>query len=115
MVRTTGDREVTLTTTETFAPSFVLNALAARPGAIVDEKTVMEHEEDGDLGNAWLTDHSAGSGPFALASRRPNETVVLERTPNYRHGPTDTRRVVIRTDTRTFTHPTDGRSAAGGK
>src|SRR3546814_7838538 len=52
MVRTTGDREVTLTTTETFAPSFVLNAPAARPGALVDEKTVMEHEEDGDLGRS---------------------------------------------------------------
>src|SRR3546814_14470799 len=86
MVRTTGDREVTLTTTETFAPPFVLNALAARPGAIVAAKTVMEREEDGDLGNAWLTTPSPGSGPFALATWRPHETTVLARTPNYRNG-----------------------------
>lgn len=96
MVRATGEREVTLTIPENYAPSFVLNVLAARPGAIVDRKTVLEHEQDGDLGNAWLTDNSAGSGPFSLQSWRPSEMVVLQANPNYRRGAPPMDRVIIR-------------------
>ena len=38
MIKKISDTEVALTIPETFAPSFVLNALASRPGSIVDEK-----------------------------------------------------------------------------
>lgn len=68
MVRKVSEREVAITIAEDFSPSFVLNALAARPGAIVDEKEAMKHAKDGDLGNAWLTRNSAGSGSFKLRS-----------------------------------------------
>ncbi len=78
MIKKTSDTEVALTIPETFAPSFVLNALAARPGSVVDEKETMKSAKDNDLGNAWLSRNSAGSGPFKLRVWRPGEAVVLD-------------------------------------
>lgn len=82
MVRKTGDREVTITIEGDFAPSFVLNALGARVGSVVDAETVQRNAKDGDFGNAWLSRASAGSGSYALGTWRPNERVVLQANPN---------------------------------
>lgn len=82
MVRKTGDREVTVTVEGDFAPSFVLNALGARVGSVVDAETVQRNARDDDFGNAWLTRASAGSGSYALGVWRPSETVVLRANPN---------------------------------
>ncbi len=82
MVRKTGDREVTITIAGDFAPSFVLNALGARVGSIVDAATVSRNVKDNDFGNAWLSRASAGSGPYALETWRPAETVVLRANAN---------------------------------
>ena len=70
----------TITTSGGFAPSFVLNILASRPASVVDEKTVTEHAKDGDLGNAWLGQNTAGTGPFALRAYKPNESIALRGT-----------------------------------
>ena len=43
MVRKASADEVAVTIAETFSPSFVLNALAARPGSIVDEVETMKN------------------------------------------------------------------------
>ncbi|WP_048645418.1 ABC transporter substrate-binding protein [Nitratireductor soli] len=79
-----------------FSPAFVLNVLAARPASIVDEKTVMEHEADGDMGNKWLNANSAGSGPFALSAYRPGELVRLTANANYFKGAPKVEGVIIR-------------------
>jgi peptide/nickel transport system substrate-binding protein len=84
MVKATGPYEVTLTIAGNFAPSFVLNALGARVGSIVDEQTVLKNVKDGDHGNAWLSRASAGSGSYRLESWRPNEAVVLMANANAR-------------------------------
>jgi peptide/nickel transport system substrate-binding protein len=87
---------VQLTIPEELAPTLVLNVLSAGVGSVVDMKTVMEHEQDGDLGYNWLKTNSAGSGPFKLVSWKPNEGVVMEANPNYRHGAPTINRVVVR-------------------
>ncbi|EKF19999.1 ABC transporter substrate-binding protein [Nitratireductor pacificus] len=79
-----------------FSPAFVLNVLAARPASIVDEKTVMEHEADGDMGNKWLNANSAGSGPFALSAYRPGELVRLTANQDYFKGAPKVEGVIIR-------------------
>jgi len=38
----------------------------ALPASVVEKKIAMSHEEKGDLGNAWLKTHSAGSGSYNL-------------------------------------------------
>jgi peptide/nickel transport system substrate-binding protein len=87
---------VTVKWTGDFSSAFVLNVLAARPGAIVDEVTVMANEVDGDMGNAWLNTNSAGSGAFVLKDYRPAELVRLEANPNYYKGAPAMKTVLIR-------------------
>ena len=67
---------------EKFAPTFLFYCLSANVGGIVDKKTVMSHEQNGDFGNAWLKTNSAGSGPFALRAWRASESVALDANPN---------------------------------
>ncbi len=64
-------------------------AMAATYGPqIVNVKVAMEHEEDGDQGNAWLTTNpeGAGTGPYRLASFEPNTATVLEKYDGYWGG-----------------------------
>lgn len=61
-----------------FSPLFVLNVLAARVASVVDMETVMSHQENDDLGNAWLNKNSAGTGPFKLRAYRPSEMLSLK-------------------------------------
>ncbi len=79
-----------------FSSAFVLNVLAARPASVVDEVTVMSHEADGDMGNAWLNANSAGSGPFMLAGYRPAEIIRLNANPDYFKGAPKVSSVIVR-------------------
>ncbi len=79
-----------------FSPAFVMNVLAARPASVVDELTVMANEVDGDMGNAWMNAHSAGSGPFSLQDYRPAELVRLTAFPDYFKGAPKVDSVIIR-------------------
>ncbi len=90
------DMTVKLVIPEELAPSLVMNVLSAGVGSVVDQKTVMSHEKDGDLGHEWLKTNSAGSGPFKLVSWKPNQGIVLEANPNYRHGAPGIKRVVAK-------------------
>ena len=79
-----------------FAPSLVYALLGSVVGSVVDEKTAMAHEANGDMGNAWLKNNSAGSGAYVLKNWTPNDSVSLEANPNYRGGVAALKRVVIR-------------------
>ena len=64
-------------------------AMAATYGPqIVNVKVAMEHEEDGDQGNAWMSTspEGAGTGPYRLASFEPNSATVLEKYDGYWGG-----------------------------
>ncbi|TCP61339.1 peptide/nickel transport system substrate-binding protein [Rhodovulum bhavnagarense] len=90
------DGKLKLTTDKAYATSFVLNCLTANIGAIVDMKTVMEHEADGDMGNKWLSTNSAGSGPYRLVAWKPNESVTFEANPDFYQGAPAMERVIVR-------------------
>lgn len=79
-----------------FAPSFVLNVLAARPASVVDMQTVMANAVDGDMGNGWLNRNSAGTGPFKLRAYRPAEMLALTANDDYFQGAPAMRQVIIR-------------------
>lgn len=79
-----------------YSPAFVLNVLASRPASIVDKETVMANEVDGDMGNAWLNENSAGSGPYSMKSYRPAELVRLEANSDYFKGAPATKSVIIK-------------------
>ncbi|MBU1305468.1 MAG: ABC transporter substrate-binding protein, partial [Alphaproteobacteria bacterium] len=79
-----------------FSSAFVLNVLASRPASIVDEVLVMANETAGDMGNAWLNTHSAGSGPFVMTDFRPAEIVRLTANENYFRGAPAMKQILIR-------------------
>lgn len=65
-------------------PALILMVLAqSGPGSILDSKTVLANEKDGDLGAEWLTLNSAGSGPFVLTQWASNEYIILTRNDAY--------------------------------
>ncbi len=63
--------------------AYFISTLYNPVAAVVDSKVVKAHEKDGDWGEAWLTDHSAGSGPFILKGWERNVGITLVRNPNY--------------------------------
>ena len=96
LVKAVDPQTLQITITENFAPSLVLSLLSSIVASVVDMKIVMEHNVDGDLGNIWLKDHSAGSGAYVVKSWKANESVVLEANPTYRGGEAAMKRVVIK-------------------
>ncbi|MGD9016851.1 MAG: ABC transporter substrate-binding protein, partial [Desulfobacterales bacterium] len=95
-IRAVDDDTLVLETGDVFAPTFVLYCLTATVGSVVDMKEVMAHEENGDLGHAWLRTHYAGSGPFTLRDWKPSELLDLAGNPAYWDGAPAMKRVVIR-------------------
>lgn len=77
------DSTVKLVIDKPYAPTFFLYCLTATPGSVVDMKEVMAHEKDGDFGYDWLKTAYAGSGPYALKTWKPSETLVLESNEKY--------------------------------
>ncbi len=78
------ENAVTLRTAEPQAPSFVQYCLTANMAVVMERAAVLAHEVNNDLGNAWLRQNSAGSGPWTLRQWRANESVVFDR--NKRHA-----------------------------
>jgi peptide/nickel transport system substrate-binding protein len=64
------------------APSFVLFCLSAAVGSVVEKATVMAHDVGGDLGNAWLKGHSAGSGAYQLTEWVASDHITIDVNPN---------------------------------
>jgi peptide/nickel transport system substrate-binding protein len=78
-----------------------LSAMAATYGPqIVNANVVMENEEEGDFGNAWLqlNAEGTGTGAWKLTSFEPGQEVILERNERYWRGWDGNRfeRVIIR-------------------
>jgi peptide/nickel transport system substrate-binding protein len=87
---------LTITTDKRYATSFILNCMTATIGSIVDMKTVMENEVDGDMGNTWLATNSAGSGAYKVQGWKPNESVTLTSNPDFYLGAPAMERVIVR-------------------
>jgi peptide/nickel transport system substrate-binding protein len=96
LVKATGPDTLQFTIKADLAPSLVLNLMTSIVASVVEKKVVLAHEVNGDLGNAWLKAHSAGSGAYRLVVWKPNESVILEANPHFRLGPPKNRRVVVR-------------------
>ncbi|MGX5843659.1 ABC transporter substrate-binding protein [Mesorhizobium sp. ArgA1] len=95
-VKVIDDRTVAIMLDKPYAPTFFLNCMTATVAAVVDSKVVKEHVIDGDYGNAWMKQHSAGSGAYILRAWRAIEQYTLDANPNwYRRAPKN-KRVVVR-------------------
>lgn len=90
------DHTVKLRVNGRYAPGLFLSTLAFTTGSIVDPVVVKQHEEKDDLGSAWMTDHSAGSGPFTLERWERNASIILSANPHYWRGAPKLKRIIIR-------------------
>ncbi len=95
-IKAADDHTLVLETDKAYAPTFVLYCLTSTVGSVVDKKTVMAHEKDGDLGHAWLRTNYAGSGPFALNAWKASELLMLDANETYWDGAPAMKRVMIR-------------------
>jgi len=78
------------------APRIFLSCLSFTVGAIVNPKEVLAHQKNGDLGSEWLTDHSAGSGPFILEKWERESEIVLVANEKYWKGTPRIKKVIIK-------------------
>ncbi len=78
------------------SPSFFLSTLTFTTAAIVDKKVVEAHEQNGDMGNAWLSYHSAGSGPYMLDHWTKEQEIVLVANENYWRGAPHIKKIIIK-------------------
>lgn len=78
-VKVQDPKTVVFTLNKNFPP--FLSTLAANYGGIVNPK-VMEHEENGDLGQNYLASHTMGSGSYQLTEWKKGEYLKLETNPN---------------------------------
>ncbi len=95
LIRATDDHTVVMTLPERRSPGLVLFCISANAGSIVEKATVLAHQENNDLGNAWLNGNSAGAGPYRLTSWKASDTVVLDANP-YATPPPGVKRLLIR-------------------
>ncbi len=95
MVTADGD-VLTLKVDKAYAPTFLYNCLTAGVASIVDKETVMANEANGDFGNEWLKQNSAGTGAYILKSYKPNEGYILEARPGYWRGDAKIKNVFMR-------------------
>lgn len=78
-VEAVDDTTVRFTLSEPYAP--FIASLTRLP--IVDSVAVMANETDGDMGAAYLSANSAGTGAYIVESHNPQEQTVLVRNPDY--------------------------------
>jgi peptide/nickel transport system substrate-binding protein len=95
-IRAEDDGTLVIETPRVLAPSLVYFCLTSSVASIVERREVLAHEEEGDLGNGWLSGHSAGSGPYRLRLWRPAERYVLDANPDYWAGAPANRHVFVR-------------------
>jgi peptide/nickel transport system substrate-binding protein len=76
------------------SPIFPL-ILALAPMSVVNP-LILRHEAGGDLARAWLSENTAGSGPYRVTSWLRGQRVVLATNPHARVRPREFGRVVIK-------------------
>jgi peptide/nickel transport system substrate-binding protein len=80
-IKAVGNK-VQVTMDKPYSPSLVLSCMAYITST-VNPRVAEANAKEGDMGMAYLTEHSAGSGPYVLVSWERNEKIVLERNEHY--------------------------------
>ncbi|MGI8553498.1 MAG: ABC transporter substrate-binding protein [Dehalococcoidia bacterium] len=80
-VQTPDNLTVKVTLTQPYAE---LPRVLSQP--IMNPKVVQDHDQGGDLGQAWLKDHEAGSGPFVQQGWTVGSAYECQAVDNYWQG-----------------------------
>lgn len=97
MITAPDDRTLVMKLDKPYPTGLILQAIAAnRVATILDRKTVMANEANGDLGNKYLATRTECVGPYRLRQWNAGETVVLEANEKYWGPAPKLRRVIVR-------------------
>jgi peptide/nickel transport system substrate-binding protein len=81
-IKVVDDHTIRLTLSQSYSP-----LLSFLPWwYVMNPKQVMAQEQGGDLGQKWLTDHEAGSGPFRMKRWQQGVLYEIEAVPDYWKG-----------------------------
>lgn len=94
---TADGNKITLKPAQPTDPQLTLD-IFGKPdaSAVIDMKTAMSHETNGDKGAAWLKINVAGSGAFSLTRWASNEMLILTRFDDYWGETPKMKRVIFR-------------------
>lgn len=81
-VKATDPKTVVFTFPKDVSVGAFLTVLTGPTGGIVDSKEAKAHEVNGDFGNTYLKDKSAGSGPYMLDHWTKDVEFLLKANPN---------------------------------
>ena len=90
------DSTVQIVLSQQYAPGLLFSSLSRPIASILDPAVVMAHEQNGDMGSAWLNLNSAGSGRFILEERKPGESTILKANQQYWGTPPSAETVEIK-------------------
>lgn len=76
-------KTVVISLPKSYSPQVFLSILTFTIGSVVDSQVVKSHDVGGDLGSAWLNEHSAGSGAYVIDHWTKEVEVLLTANPNY--------------------------------
>lgn len=76
------DHTVKITLKHAFSPFLAITPLLL----VLNQKEVAAHTVNNDWGQAWLTDHTASSGPYRLVSWNRGSLMVMDRFADYQGG-----------------------------
>lgn len=76
------DHTVMISLKKIFSPFIALTPLIL----VVNEKLAEAHTVNGDWGQAWMADHTAGGGPYTVQSWDHGGGMVMVRNPAYEGG-----------------------------
>jgi peptide/nickel transport system substrate-binding protein len=97
MITAPDDRTLVMKLAQPYPTALILQAIAAnRVAALLDRKTLMANETNGDLGNKYLATHTECVGPYRLRQWNAGETVVLEANKAYWGPAPKLGRIIIR-------------------
>lgn len=93
----TDDNTLVMKLDKPYPTNLILQAIGAnRVSTLLDRKTILENEADGDLGNKYLATNTACVGPYRLLQWNAGESVVLQANEEYHGTPPKLARVLIR-------------------
>ncbi|MBC9176828.1 ABC transporter substrate-binding protein, partial [Pseudoroseomonas ludipueritiae] len=97
MITAPDDRTLVMKLDKPYPTGLILQAIAAnRVATVLDRKTIMANEVNGDLGNKYLATRTECVGPYRLRQWNAGETVVLEANEKYWGSAPKLRRVIVR-------------------
>jgi len=82
-IKKIDDITVSLVFDKPYAENIILGILTNNFGSVVNKDLALEYEVDGDMGEGWLTDHSAGAGQYVLDKWERNTMIIMSANKNY--------------------------------